>query len=263
MTIFEKICEHVQLHTGYKVTYANDENLDGEDRNETRGVLRINTADRGYDNDAVTENFSLFIEFSVKLDEEATFVEKMRDYMKDWQSLSMDLEDGHIYKIYFQSLQPINYVQRVSGVKFSTYVMSFTLNLFDNAMFSDDIQIKIDGHVLQGLLQYSEVSTFSRDSHVLGHNAVPVAVGCTKIRTYNLVFMPVIGNEASNSLFYAHNNLNDTIVTLGIKFPYIEDNDSITPVIDRTCGVRITSFSISLQKGTFGQVSVALTEYQE
>lgn len=262
-SIFDRICEHVQLHTGYKVTFANDENLDGEDRNETRGVLRINTADRGLDNEAITENFGLFIEFSVKLDEENKFIETMRTYMKDWQSLSMDLEDGHIYKIYFATLQPINYVQRVSGVKFSTYIMQFTLNLFDNAMFSDDLLIRINNVALQGVLQWSENSSFQRDSHVLGSSNIPVSVGCTKARTYTIIFMPVIGNVASETLFKIHNDLLETLIDLSIKFPYIEDNESITPVIDRTVSVYLTSFAMSLQKGTFGQVTATFTEYAQ
>lgn len=260
-SIFQKICDHIQLHTGYKVTFANDEELDGEDRNETRGVLRINTADRGYNRDAITENFNMFVEFSVVLSEESKFVDTMRQYMEDWQSYSMDLEDGHIYRIYFQTIQPINNVQRISGVKFSTYVLQFTLNLYDNAMFSDDVQIKINGNILQGVMQYSEASKFQRDSHLIGTSNVPAAIGCTKVRTYNVVFMPIVGNEASNDLFEWHNNMLEATISLGVKFPY-NDDEATTPVInyeDRE--VYMEDFSISLQKGTFGQVSVTFTEY--
>lgn len=260
-SIFDKICEHVQNHTNYKVTFGNDENLDGEDRNETRGVLRVNTTDRGVDHDAITENWSMFIDFSVKLDEEESFIETMTKYIKEWQSISMDLEDGHIYKIYFQTLQPINYVQRISGVKFASYILQFTLNLYDNAMFSDDVLIEINGHVLQGVMQYSEASKFERDSHILNTTNIPVAVGCTKIRTYNLVYMPVIGNKASEALFQIHNDLIEDVVSLHVVFPYREDDETLTPVINRTADVSLTDFAVSLQKSTFGQVTCSFNEY--
>ncbi len=262
MTIFDKICDHIESNTGYKISFANDEELDGETRNETRGVLRINNSDRGYDTAAKTENFGMFVEFSVVLDEEEEFITRIRKYMDEWQSLSMDLNDGHIYKIYFTSLQPINYVQKVSGVKFSTYVLQFSLNLFDNAMFSDDVLIKINGNVLQGVIQYVESASYQRDSHVTGDNNIPEALGCTKIRTYTIVYMPVIGNSASNALFEAHDQLSESDVDLTIKFPYYESGIECTPVIDRTASVKITNFSVSLQKGTFGQVTCSLTEYR-
>ncbi len=262
MTIFDKICEHIESNTGYKVNFANDEELEGEERNETRGVLRINSTDRSYDTTAKLENFDMFVEFSVVLSEEQEFITRMRNYMDEWQSLSMDLNDGHIYKIYFSTLQPINYVQKVSGVKFSTYVLQFSLNLFDNAMFSDDVLIKINGNILQGVVQYVESASYQRDSHITSDSNIPLAVGCTKIRTYTIIYMPVIGNAASNLLFQYHNALSENNIDLTIKFPYYETGVECDPVIDRTSNVSITNFSISLQKGTFGQVTVSLTEYR-
>ncbi len=262
MTIFDKICEHIFENTGYKVTFANDEELDGETRNETRGVLRVNTANRGQDQVAITENFGMYVEFSVVIDEEESFINKMRDYMSAWQSLSLDLEDGHIYKIYFQTLQPINYVQKISGVKFSTYVLQFTLNLFDNVMFSDDLLITINGKTLQGVIQYSGSSNFQRESHVYGGSNIPRPVGCTKIRTYNLTYMPVVGNTASELLFNIDNNLSENTITLGITFPY-SDTIDVSPVIERKVEVYLTSFALSLQKGTFGQVACVFTEYEK
>lgn len=257
-TIFDKLANHIQLETGYSVVFGDDELLD-EDRNQTRGVLRISQTNRGLDKEIITTTTSCYVDFVVKLEEKDEFYDRVNNYINSYQGSGITPDDNQkqIYRLYFSNFMPSSLPTKVQGSKYVTYILELDLVLYDNAMHSDDTLITIDGKPLGGILNWNETSTFNREPKSYDGSKIPYGVGCTKVRAYKLTYLPIIGDEASNTLFDIHNTLSEKQVTLGVEFPIGN------PIINKSVKVSVQDFSLNLQKGTFAQVSVDFVEYKD
>ena len=263
INIFDTLAEKISDLIGFNVVYSNDNEVNDTMRNQTRGVLRLSSTERGLNKELYSERITMSINFVVNLDEtnESDFVSIMRAFMNDMQAEYIDLGDGALARLMIGGLSPIGTPQALNGIPFMQYIMDFDCYLAENMVISDKVEIQINGVVLKGVLNYTDSSQYSRDSHIKQATNVPYGASTTKMRAYTIQFIPLAGNEACKTLYNAHRNLSEEALELKVKWPNdVSDEDAF---IFHTSNVWITQFDTNLQLGQYGQAKVLLSEYSE
>lgn len=260
--IFDELAKKLSEELGFTISYSNDLNINDSERKNTRGVLRLGSTERGLNKDLYSEKISMTVNFIVNLDEysENEFVAIGRSFMNDMQASSLEFADI-IARLLISGLYPVGTEQTISGTPYIQYLMEFECYLSENMIISDNVEIKVNDSVLKGVINYTDSSQFSRDTHIRFGNNVPYGVATTKMRVYSIQFIPLKGNEAAKALFDAHKNLDEDSLKLKVKWPAdVADEDAL--IIHNT-NVWITQFDTNLQIGQYGQSKVVLSEYSE
>lgn len=256
--IYEEIAEKISDQLGYNVVFSNDENVNDNERTQTRGVLRINTGQRGVDSEVYTERVGMYISFMVLIEEETKFMETLQRYLAQYQSQLVDLKGGTIAKFVYGPYQNVGAPTIYSGTKVVVYQLDLDCYLYDNALMSDDLSVTINGHILKGVTSFVNSYSVQRDSHIMSGSNIPVANGAVKFRTFTIDFTPTKDNDACSDIFKASNNMLEESLELAIKWP-VGDN----PLIEINTTTWINQFDTMLNVGSFGTVKVVLSEYKK
>lgn len=265
-SIESQLANWLSKKLGVEITPGNDEPVQIDIQNTSHGILRIQEDDHGVNDEIYTEEASYVIEYIIHEDDNEEFLKKVRSLALtekasnvEFEDNTLSLEDGIRGKFYFGKLIQSAEIVKSNGEVFIPYELSFSLNLYESLIPSDDLLVTIDGNVLKGIISCVPTYSFSKEGFVRQGETLPQYEPQSKTLVVTISYLPLAHNEASNALIEHFNTLDEESVDVSIKWPY-ESSAEIPTLLNVSGKFFIKDLTLNLNKGNYGGLNVVLVK---
>ena len=257
----KQLANWISERIGIEVTYSNDENIEQDVLNTSHGVLRIQEDNHGVNDEVYTEEASYIVEYVISEEDNEAFLKSVRNLALtekgapvQFEDDTLNLSDGISGKFYFDNCIQSTDVIKTNGEIFYPYELTFSLNLFEDLIPSDDLEVILDGKPLKGVISCVPSYSFEKEGFVCQGETLPSYEPQSKTLVITISYLPLNGNDASNFLINKLNSLSTTSFSATIKWP------SDKPILHISGNFFLKDLTLNLVKGSYGASNAVLVK---